>query len=130
MALDFWSAAQDPGAAERARQATVHHVAQAVAGLEQAAEDARAVDVDYLPPEHAARLADQLTAALGDVTTLQRRLHRRSRQAAVRQGSAAGQNRLGGRVLGKRGIGGQITGAPEIFEHRTTHGIVDQQSRQ
>lgn len=74
------AAARDPAAAERERQAAVQHVARAVAGLEQAAEDARTVDVNHLPPEHAARLADQLNAALVEVTTLQRRLHRLSRQ--------------------------------------------------
>jgi hypothetical protein len=38
--------------------------------------DARRVDVDHLPAEEAARLAEQLTVALSEVTGLQRRLRR------------------------------------------------------
>ncbi|WP_157720508.1 hypothetical protein [Friedmanniella luteola] len=76
--------AQDPAAAERERRTVAHHLARAVAGLREVAAEARAVDVDHLPPEQAARLADQLTAEFSEVRTLQQRLRRRGQHEAAR----------------------------------------------
>ena len=83
-------AAHDPAAAEEEQAAAARHTARAVAGLQQAAADARIVDVDQLPPGHAAELTEQLGAALAEVTALQRRLRRRGQREGARQEGSAG----------------------------------------
>jgi hypothetical protein len=73
----------EPAAVEEERRTTARHANQVVVGVEHAAVDARRVDVDHLPAEAAARLAEQLIVALAEVTGLQRRLRRRAQHAAV-----------------------------------------------
>ena len=71
-------AAGDSAAVGEERRTTARHAHQTVIGIEHAAVDARRVDVDHLQAEEAARLAEQLTVALLEVTGLQRRLRRRA----------------------------------------------------
>ena len=73
--------ANDPAAVEEERRTTVRYANEVVVGIEHAAVDARRVDVDHLPLVEAARLAEQLTAALAEVTGLQRRLRSRAQIA-------------------------------------------------
>jgi hypothetical protein len=76
-------AAVDPAAVEEERRTTARYANATVVAIKHAAVDARRVDVDHLPAEEAARLAEQLTVGLSEVTGLQRRLRRRARLAST-----------------------------------------------
>lgn len=114
-------AASDPAAAEQERQATAHHATQAVAALEQAAADARTVDVDHLTPEQAAQLAGQLGVALAEVTALQRQLTDAAGLGGRCSPPSPGQQRSrGDRTSRSNWWGGAVAEGPAI-RHPTDH---------
>lgn len=80
----------DSAAVEEERRTTARHAHQVAVRIEHAAVAARHVDVDHLAPvEEAARLAEQLTAALSEITGLQRRLRRRAQHAGSKPAGGA-----------------------------------------